>query len=215
MMTGSLTFGDDDATFLIAAFGVGISGGPGRSTPLICDVGPPGEAGHGAWPLRSRQRRRCRRQARSPRHHDRLGPRDGRAGLGHRPRHHGRDLLSVRQGGPGPRPAPRGRPEARAAFGHDGAPEEHLGLAFFALPIRRLGRFVALALWMSRYLIGVDDLDIASAGMVDARSSIPASPSIIRLHTSEARSHRPPTSWRSCHQAPKAHQQISARHFMR
>jgi MFS transporter, NNP family, nitrate/nitrite transporter len=37
------------------------------------------------------------------------------------------------------------------------------------------GAFVALALWMPRYLIGVYGLDIATAGMVGAAYSIPAS----------------------------------------
>jgi NNP family nitrate/nitrite transporter-like MFS transporter len=37
------------------------------------------------------------------------------------------------------------------------------------------GAFVALALWLPRYLIGVYGLDIATAGMVGAAYSIPAS----------------------------------------
>jgi NNP family nitrate/nitrite transporter-like MFS transporter len=37
------------------------------------------------------------------------------------------------------------------------------------------GAFVALALWLPRYLIGVYDFDIATAGMVGAAYSIPAS----------------------------------------
>src|SRR5581483_5475683 len=37
------------------------------------------------------------------------------------------------------------------------------------------GAFVALALWLPRYLIGVYGLDIATAGMIGAMYSIPAS----------------------------------------
>ena len=37
------------------------------------------------------------------------------------------------------------------------------------------GAFVALALWLPHYLIGVYDLDIATAGMIAALYTIPAS----------------------------------------
>ena len=37
------------------------------------------------------------------------------------------------------------------------------------------GAFVALALWLPRYLVGAYDLDIKSAGMIAAMYSIPAS----------------------------------------
>ena len=37
------------------------------------------------------------------------------------------------------------------------------------------GGFVALALWLPRYLIGVYGFDIATAGMIGAAYSIPAS----------------------------------------
>ncbi len=37
------------------------------------------------------------------------------------------------------------------------------------------GAFVALALWLPRYLMGVYNLDIATAGMIGAAYSIPAS----------------------------------------
>jgi NNP family nitrate/nitrite transporter-like MFS transporter len=45
------------------------------------------------------------------------------------------------------------------------------GLYYFFV----FGAFVALALWLPRYLIGVYGLDIASAGMIGAAYSIPAS----------------------------------------
>ena len=37
------------------------------------------------------------------------------------------------------------------------------------------GAFVALALWLPRYLVGVYDLDIRTAGMLAAAYSVPAS----------------------------------------
>ena len=37
------------------------------------------------------------------------------------------------------------------------------------------GAFVALALWLPRYLVGVYDLDLKTAGMVAAAFSVPAS----------------------------------------
>jgi MFS transporter, NNP family, nitrate/nitrite transporter len=37
------------------------------------------------------------------------------------------------------------------------------------------GGFVALALWLPRYLIGIYGLDLATAGMICAAYSVPAS----------------------------------------
>ena len=53
--------------------------------------------------------------------------------------------------------------------------EEHPGLALLALLFFVFGGFVALALWLPRYLIGVYGLDVTTAGMIGAMYSIPAS----------------------------------------
>jgi NNP family nitrate/nitrite transporter-like MFS transporter len=64
----------------------------------------------------------------------------------------------------------------KRSFGAEFAPLKDIRVWRFALYyFFAFGAFVALALWLPRYLIGVYGFDIATAGMIGAAYSIPAS----------------------------------------
>lgn len=65
---------------------------------------------------------------------------------------------------------------APKAYGMEFAPLKHIRIWRFGLYyFFTFGAFVALALWLPRYLIGVYGFDIETAGMIAAAYSIPAS----------------------------------------
>ena len=96
--------------------------------------------------------------------------------LGGRARRHGARLLVLDRRRPGHPRAPRRRRQRRRSFWQEFAPLKNVQVWRFALYyFFAFGAFVALALWLPRYLIGVYGFDIATAGMIGAAYSIPAS----------------------------------------
>ena len=92
------------------------------------------------------------------------------------PRRHGdRVLVHHRRRSGLPRSAARRRATPRACA-DEFAPLKNVQVWRFSLYyFFAFGAFVALALWLPRYLIGVYGFDIATAGMIGAAYSIPAS----------------------------------------
>ena len=173
-----LTFAYDYPTFLLAALGVGIAGGSfAVGIAYVSKWYPEGEAGHRARHLRRRQCRRGGHQVPRARRHGGLRLEDGRAASGR-----SRWLVMAVVFWFTTRTTRTSRRRRAAAH----KPEPLCGACWsrckniqvwrFALYYFFVfGGFVALALWLPRYLIGVYGLDITTAGMIGAAYSIPAS----------------------------------------
>ncbi len=103
------------------------------------------------------------------------GWKDGGAGLGGRARRDRGHFLPDDQGRPRSGPPPRDWSEAEPLSAMM-EPLKNIQVWRFSLYYFFVfGAFVALALWLPRYLMGVYNLDIATAGMIGAAYSIPAS----------------------------------------
>ena len=160
---------------LVAALGVGIAGGSFAVGVAYVSRFYPAEAGNGARHLRCRQCRRRGHQVHRALRAGRLRLAGRRADLGVASRCHGRHLLvrAPRRSGHPPSGACTAR--SPSSFWRELAPLKDVRVWRFALYYFFVfGAFVALALWLPRYLIGVYGFDITTAGMIGAAYSIPA-----------------------------------------
>ena len=173
-----LAFATTYAQMLLAALGVGLAGGSfAVGVAYVSRFYPGRQAGHGARHLRRRQCRRGGHQIRRALRAAGLGLAGCRADLGGGARpswpsssgSRTEDDPVIRE-----RRIHGGQPSA--ASGSEFAPLKDIRVWRFALYyFFAFGAFVALALWLPRYLIGVYGFDIATAGMIGAAYSIPAS----------------------------------------
>jgi MFS transporter, NNP family, nitrate/nitrite transporter len=124
-----------------------------------------------------RQRRRGGDQVYRALRHGRLWLAGGGAGLGRGARGDGGGVLRHEQGRPGACPAPRRGERRPPSMASQLAPLKNLQVWRFSLYyFFTFGAFVALALWLPRYLIWVYDVDIRSPACWRPAFSLPAAP---------------------------------------
>ena len=175
--TWLLTFAYDYTTFLLAALGVGIAGGSFAVGIAYVSRWYPGrEAGHRARHLRRRQCRRRGDQVPRPARHGRLRLEDGGGTSGRSASSSWRSCS-----GSAPRTIPSSQKRRKAGLKPEPisamlAPLKKLQVWRFSLYYFFVfGGFVALALWLPHYYVGVYGLDIVTAGLLGAAYSIPGS----------------------------------------